>query len=404
MESFIENKKILYIDDEPEMINSFKALMRKENIQIITLQHSIEIDNLLNTEGPFSVVLSDQRMPDLDGAQVLEKVKEQSPETIRVLITGYSDYKDTIRAINLGGISSYISKPWEDEEIKRQVKDWITQYNLKKHNNYLLNLLDEENKKLSELLDGTVAQTVHILGDFACHVSPQVAELGNKVKTIGIAFLDKLPGLSVEERWEILRALDLFNLGFALLPPSLQSAIAKSGLSVSDNLQVARNHNLLAAGLIKNIPRFENVARIIELHTKDFDGSGEPKNVNLSADEIPFGARLMHILIDIINPPSGKLRGFELLQHMESMPKKYDVRIIKQILGKNLQTNFTVEEKFLRVNELQAGMVILKEVRSISGELLLKANVTLTETFIVILHQWHVRDPLVEPINVRCIL
>ena len=404
MESFIENKKILYIDDEPEMINSFKALMRKENIQIITLQHSIEIDNLLNTEGPFSVVLSDQRMPDLDGAQVLEKVKEKSPETIRVLITGYSDYKDTIRAINLGGISSYISKPWEDEEIKRQVKDWITQYNLKKHNNYLLNLLDEENKKLSELLDGTVAQTVHILGDFACHVSPQVAELGNKVKTIGIAFLDKLPGLLVEERWEILRALDLFNLGFALLPPSLQSAIAKSGLSITDNLQVARNHNLLAAGLIKNIPRFENVARIIELHNKDFDGSGEPKNENLSGDEIPFGARLMHILIDIVKPASGKLRGLELLQHMENMPRKYDIRIIKQILGKNLETNFTVQDKFLKVNELQAGMVTLKDVRSTGGQILLKADVTLTMTLIIILRQWHIRDPLIEPINVRCTL
>jgi hypothetical protein len=73
-------------------------------------------------------------------------------------------------------------------------------------------------------------------------------------------------------------------------------------------------------------------------------------------------------------------------------------------LGKNLETNFTVQDKFLKVKELQAGMVTLKEVRSTGGQILLKADVTLTMTLIIILRQWHIRDPLIEPINVRCTL
>ncbi|MFO7447106.1 MAG: response regulator [Ignavibacteriaceae bacterium] len=402
MEPFLENKKVLYVDDEPELLNAFVSLMRKENLQIKTLNDSVKIDEILNPDEPFALVLSDQRMPGYDGVHVLEAVRNKWPDTLRVLITGYADYKDTIRAINIGGINSYISKPWDDEALKQQVKNWISQYNLKQHNKYLLQLLDDENQKLNELLEGTVAQTVRILGDMANHVSPQVAELGNGVKTIGLAFLNMMTHISTRERWDIMRALDLFNLGIALLPPSIQAAIAKEGLSVINQNPVALNHHLLAAGLIKNIPRFDGVASIIELQAKDFDGTGEPFTNNASGSKIPFGARLMHILVDLVKPSSTKLRGAELLKHMERMTSKYDTQLIKLILGKHLETNFVAEERLLNISSLQTGMILVHDVRSVSGQLLLKANVTLTETFINILVQWHMRDPLLEPVRVRC--
>jgi response regulator RpfG family c-di-GMP phosphodiesterase len=402
MQNFIENRKILYIDDEIELLNAFTDLMRKEKYQIFTLQDSRIIKETLEKEGPFAIVLSDQRMPVYDGVKVLETTQQIFPDTIRVLITGYSDHKDTVRAINIGGINSYISKPWDDDEVKRQIRDWVSQYNLKKHNKYLLNLLDEENKKLNELLDGTVAQTVRILGDLANHVSPYISDLGEKVKTVGNAFLKAMPNLTPQERWEILRAFDLFNLGVALLPPSLQLAITREGLAALNNSAIARNHHLLAAGLLKDIPQFSGVAKIIELQAKDFNGFGEPINNNIRGEEIPFGARLMHILIDLVKPGSVNMRGAELLQKMENLPLKYDVKIIKQILGKNLDTNFTTEVKLLSLESLKPGMVLLNDIRSNGGQLLLKANLGLTETFINILVQWHVRDPIIEPIKVYC--
>ena len=376
----------------------------KENFEVYTLQDSKAIGETLEKEGPFAVVLSDQRMPGYDGVKVLELTNMVSPDTVRILVTGYSDHQDTIRAINLGGINSYITKPWEDAELKLQLKDWISQYNLKKHNKYLINLLDEENKKLNELLDGTIAQTAGILGDLANHLSTSVSDLTEKVKTVGTAFLKALPNLTPQEHWDLLRAFDLFNFGIALLPLYMQVAITKEGLAVLNGSSVARNHHLLAAGLLKDIPQFAGVAKIIELQAKDFNGKGEPQNCDLQGEDIPFGARLMHILIDLVRPASGILRGADLLQQMEKLPQKYDVNIIKQILGKNLDTNFTTEVKMLHLKSLKPGMILLDDIRSISGQLLLKANLGLTDTFINILVQWHAKDPLVQPIKVNCMI
>ena len=188
MNTYVENRKILYIDDEEELLKSFLSLMRKENCSVTTLSDSTQIADVLDKEGPFAVVLSDQRMPVYDGVKVLEITRDKSPDSVRVLITGYADQKDTIRAVNVGGINSYIAKPWDDDEIRNKIREWIARYNLTAENRYLLKALDEENEKLNELLEGTVAQTVRVLGDIASHVAPQVASYGERVKMIGNIF------------------------------------------------------------------------------------------------------------------------------------------------------------------------------------------------------------------------
>ena len=403
MTSFIENRKILFIDDEPELLNAFVSLMRKENVKVKTLHDSKEIEAVLNSDGPFAVVLSDQRMPEYDGVQVLEIVKQKFPETVRVLVTGYADYKDTIRAINVSGITSYISKPWDDNNLKQQINGWISQYNLKSHNEYLLDLLDKENKKLNEVLDGTVAQSVRILGDIANNISPQVAALSQNVKTVGSAFLQAFPNLTIQEKWEIRRAFDLFNVGLALLPAEIQHMIQKHGFSVLDRSTLSRNHHLTAAGLLKDIPRFENVARIIELQARDFNGSGEPLDDKTKGTDIPFGARFLHILINLVKQNSAGTHGSDLLHQMEFSPEKYDIKLIRQILGKYSERNLSPEEKRLYISDLQPGMILVEDVRSKSGQLFLKSGHILTDTFVNILRQWHKRDTVNEPIKIRTI-
>lgn len=111
MMSYKENNKILYVDDEEELLKSFKSLMRKEKCTVVTLSNSAKIENILEENGPFAVVLSDQRMPNYDGVKVLELCKAKSAETIRVLVTGYADQKDTIRAVNIGGINHIFQNP-----------------------------------------------------------------------------------------------------------------------------------------------------------------------------------------------------------------------------------------------------------------------------------------------------
>lgn len=401
MDNFIENRKILYVDDEPELLRSLTSLLRKQKLTLVTLQDSNKIEEVLEANGQFALVLSDQRMPGYDGVKVLETVKKKFPESIRVLVTGYSDYKDTIRAINESGINSYISKPWNDDDLLKNINDWIEQYNLRVQNKFLLNALDEENKKLNEILEGTVAQTVRILGDITNNAVPNITSAGEKVKSLGYAFLKTLPDLTVEERWEISRALDLFNLGIVLLPPSIQLLIEKRGLAALSDSTVANNHHLLAAGLLKDIPRFAPVAKIIEFQAKDFNGNGEPENNTIKGKDIPLGARILHILIDVIKKMDGETTGREILRSMLRNPLKYDVDIIKLLLGENSGIDIITGIIPLPFSEIKSGMVTTENIETLRGQMLLKANVVLTETFLNILSQWHKKDPIKEPIKVR---
>ncbi len=398
MDTYASNRKVLYVDDEANLLSSFTSLLRKEKVETTVLQASQQIEEVLKTHGPFAVVFSDQRMPELDGVGVLKTVARFHPNTVRILMTGYADYSDTVRAINTGGISHFVAKPWKDEELRSLVQESINKYNLVELNEFLFKEVQAANSKLEELLDGTVVGTVRILSDILTYVNPTAASQVDRVRKLGNTFLEMVPNLDMQEKWEIQRALDLFNLGLALLPPTLQVAATK-GMAVGS--QLAKNHHMVAANLLKGIPRFGGVARIIELHAKDFDGGGEPVSVAVKGDEIPFGARLLHILVDLVHQNPGPSNGVEILKAMARNSLKYDASIIQRMLSGQAEEYHSAQEKQLTILALRTGMIVLEDITTLSGQLLLRSNSTLTETSINILLQWYKNEPVKEPVRVK---
>lgn len=198
-----------------------------------------------------------------------------------------------------------------------------------------------------------------------------------------------------------MRSLDLFNLGITLLPVSVLANINKNGIDEIDKSIVAANHHLLAAGLLKNIPRFENIAKIIELQSKNYDGSGEPKNEIISGKEIPLGSRILKILNDLVKSSGSSSGVKDILLKMESQEYKYDVELIQSIRQNLTNKPLASGEEHLPVTKLKPGMIVLKDIYTINGhQRLLKAGSILTDTFINILRQWHKRDPIAEPIKI----
>ena len=104
MAEFAENRKVLYVDDEENLLFSFRSLVRNQKAEVYTLSDSTMIEEFLGSNGPFAVVFSDQRMPGKDGVAVLREVASVSPDTMRVLVTGYADMEAVKGAINDGGI------------------------------------------------------------------------------------------------------------------------------------------------------------------------------------------------------------------------------------------------------------------------------------------------------------
>ncbi|MCW3114402.1 MAG: response regulator [Segetibacter sp.] len=144
-----KNIKVLYIDDESDNLTSFKATFRR-NFSILTAESGDAAIKILE-EATIHVILSDQRMPKMTGIEFFEKIQAIHPDPIRILITGYTDINAVIEAINRGQVYKYLTKPWDEEDVKIYVEKAYEVYRLRKENVELTDRLIDANKKLEFL-------------------------------------------------------------------------------------------------------------------------------------------------------------------------------------------------------------------------------------------------------------
>ena len=125
---------VLFVDDEANILSSLKRLFHPFGYRILTAESGAQGLAILEREH-VDLVVSDMRMPEMNGAQFLEKVREKWPETVRMLLTGHTEIGATIDAINKGQIYRYISKPWQDSDIIPTIKHALHQQMLEREKN-----------------------------------------------------------------------------------------------------------------------------------------------------------------------------------------------------------------------------------------------------------------------------
>jgi DNA-binding NtrC family response regulator len=139
---------ILYVDDEVNNLNSFKAAFRRY-FNIHTAQSAKEGRKVLESE-EIGVIITDQRMPGETGIEFLESILPIYPDTIRILLTGFSDINAVMGAINRGQVYKYLVKPWQDDELKMYIQNAMELYNLRKENKDLAHKLKLANLELEQ--------------------------------------------------------------------------------------------------------------------------------------------------------------------------------------------------------------------------------------------------------------
>ena len=112
---------LLLVDDEHHILSALKRLFRRENYQVLTANSGPEALEVLALH-PVQVIISDQRMPEMSGIELLSKVKNLYPNTVRMILSGYSELGTVTDAINQGAVWKYLSKPWDDESLKEEVR------------------------------------------------------------------------------------------------------------------------------------------------------------------------------------------------------------------------------------------------------------------------------------------
>ena len=141
---------LLFVDDEPNILSALKRLFRPLGYRIFTAAGGAAGLAILARE-QVDLVVSDMRMPEMNGAQFLERVRQEWPDTVRILLTGYAEIGSTIDAINKGEIFRYVSKPWEDSDITLTIKHALERRDLERRNKGLEELTRKQEEKIKQL-------------------------------------------------------------------------------------------------------------------------------------------------------------------------------------------------------------------------------------------------------------
>ena len=316
--------RILCVDDEPSILSALRRVFRPHGYTVFVANSGAEGLAVLEQEA-IDVVVSDMRMPEMDGAQFLERVFERWPATKRILLTGYADASATIAAINRGKIWRYVAKPWNDDELVLTVQQALAHRQLMEENARLTRLTREQNEELKELnagLERKVAERTAQLretlvslerahGDLkrnflnSVRVLSGLVELrggelgkhfvghGRRVADMARAVAQRLRLPEADAQTAMLAGL-LHDIGKIGLPDHLLDK-PFVGLPGPERARVM-THPALGENLLMAIDQLKDAAPAIRHHHEHFDGSGYPDG--LAGDRIPLLARVLTVVND----------------------------------------------------------------------------------------------------------
>jgi DNA-binding NtrC family response regulator len=144
--------RILIVDDEEAILETLSFTFM-DHYEVLTTPDPLAALQILETNQPIAVVITDQRMPGMTGVELLKRVYERFPETVRIILTGFADSEATIQAINDGHIYGYVNKPWEPEDLKAMVRRAAQLHALSVENRRLVDDLRHANAFLAAAMD-----------------------------------------------------------------------------------------------------------------------------------------------------------------------------------------------------------------------------------------------------------
>jgi response regulator RpfG family c-di-GMP phosphodiesterase len=400
---------ILCVDDEPNILASLRRLFRRENYKVVTAGSAAAGGAVLEEEH-VDIVISDMQMPEVNGTEFLERVRQRWPDTLRLLLTGHADHEATIGAINRGEVYRYITKPWNEEAILLVVRDALERQSLQREKIRLEELTRHQNEQLRDL-NATLEQRVRdrtaelslaqkslqashdrlkmnfltlikVLSGLIEMRGGAVAGHGRRVADMARRIAQRM-GLSAREAQDIFVAGLLHEIGKTAFPDTL-IGVPESTLK-GDHLGQYRKYPHLGEQLLMPLEELREPARIIRAHRERFDGAGFPEGV--AGFDIPLGARILAVAHDFESLQQGVLaqrrtdaaQATELVA--ESRGKRYDPAVVEAFY--DIRTGRSVAEEIadiaMGVAQLKPGMVLSRDLMSTDGALLLSADHVLND-------------------------
>jgi len=404
---------ILFVDDEVNILSSLKRLFRPQGYRIFIAESGAQGLEIMARE-VVDLVVSDMRMPEMNGAQFLEKVREQWPDTVRILLTGYAEVGATIDAINKGQIYRYVSKPWEDNDITLIVKHALQQKMLEREKQRLEELTHKQNKELKDLnahleekvlarteevrqtmsfleaahekLKKSFITSVRVFSNLIEMRNPGKSGHSRRVADLARTLAQNM-GMSEAEVQDVFIAALLLDIGKIGLSDRLLDRPLHS-LGVDERTEVVK-HPIKGEMALMALEQLHGAAKLIRSHCERFDGTGYP--AHLAGLDIPLGARILAVADDydtaLIGTPFVKrLKPADaLLFIQDGKGKRYDPAVVSALLtefGGHKRISQNASEMTLRSGQIIPGMALSRDLITQNGDMLLSRNHVLTEQII----------------------
>jgi response regulator RpfG family c-di-GMP phosphodiesterase len=391
-EAIDKRPRVLCVDDEPAVLDSLRRQLHNE-FAIVGVESGVEALALLDEGLPFAVLMSDMRMPGLDGAAVLEQARSIRPDTVRVLLTGQADIDDAIAAVNAGNIFRFLVKPCPRPVLLRALFDAVDQHRM----------ITAERELLELTLRGSVAALLETLS----LANPVAFARATRIQQIVRQLID---ATAPENAWCIEIAAMLSQIGTVVLAPATIAKLNSGArLSPEEELQV-RVLPWHAERLLAHVPRLEVVRQIIHDQAIPYDRSGpaHPDRPG-SSNEIQLertavlGAQMLRVAVDLEALESWGAHRHAALTTMGRRLGSYDPTLLKALLASvepEVGEANALPMLTLMVQELKPGMTIARDVTDSAGRLLVGRGYKVTESLMERIRNWKEATAVREPIYV----
>lgn len=277
--------KLLIVDDELPNVRLLERLFRQDYF-CLTASSGEEAINLLD-QHEVAVIITDQRMPQMTGIELLKKSAARRPHMVRILLTGYTDLEALVEAVNCGLVYMYVSKPWNNEELRLRVSRAVQHYEDNKRQHSLTSTNERLSARLKEMKLGFVRAMAGLLKLRDEYLYAHGARVSRYAGLVG----ERL-GLNEDLLLDLMVAAYLYDL----------------------DKQAERS-----AQVVSCVAELKDAADIIRYHTENFDGSGRP--LGLIGDQIPLTARVARVAkeFDLLTKPRNPESALTLTDAMEQL-------------------------------------------------------------------------------------
>lgn len=363
--------RVLCVDDEPRILTAIGRNLRGALDLTLVGSGAEALNCLRGATAPFAVVVSDMRMPEMNGIALLSQVRREFPDTTRILMTGCADMDSVVQAVNEGHIFRFVGKPCSTTLLLETIRAGARQHEL----------VTAEKVLLEQTVRGSIDALIGILALASPTLFGRASRIRQLTRMLGEA-------TGVPDLWRIEMAAQLAQIGRITLPDSTAAKLAGGEPLTEIEAAMVRHMPDVTRNIVGGLPRLGPVLEIIDNLNLRYDGEGSP-SLAPRGEDLPLGSRLLTLAGRIEELRS---RGFSTRRVLDTLRVEegaYDPALLKAYFELADESGDEAGPRGITLLELRIGMRVLEPVRARTGVLLVAAGQEVTESLLNRIQNYH---------------